>query len=72
MRQPRNTLNGNQAVVQREASRLCPVCDTPLEPYAEADIGVGVQQFGPWGCPRCHWCEPEESSPLEPATDPAF
>src|SRR5437667_7895498 len=29
----------------------------PLEPYASADIGVGVQDFGPWGCPVCHWVE---------------
>ena len=40
--------------------RLCPQCQTPLEPYAEVDIGVGVLQGGPWGCPRCHWVEPLE------------
>jgi len=40
-----------------DTPRLCPLCQTPLEPYAEADIGVGVQQFGPWGCPQCHWVE---------------
>jgi hypothetical protein len=36
----------------------CPNGCGPLEPYAEADIGVGTQQFGPWGCPVCHWIEP--------------
>lgn len=40
--------------------RLCPKCGTELEPYASADIGVGVQDFGPWGCPQCHWVEPQE------------
>lgn len=38
-------------------NRLCPNCKTPLEPYAEVDIGVGVMQGGPWGCPACHWIE---------------
>ena len=38
----------------------CPQCGTELEPYAEVDIGVGVMQGGPWGCPACHWVEPEE------------
>jgi hypothetical protein len=28
-----------------------------LEPYAEVDIGVGVMQGGPWGCPVCHYVE---------------
>ena len=41
--------------------RLCPKCGTPLEPYGEVDIGVGVQQFGPWGCPACHWVEGDEA-----------
>ena len=40
----------------------CPQCaehgiKTDLEPFGEVDIGVGVQQFGPWGCPVCHWYE---------------
>lgn len=37
--------------------RTCPKCQTPLEPYAEVDIGVGIMQGGPWGCPACHWVE---------------
>jgi hypothetical protein len=52
----------------------CPQCaehgvETELEPYAEVDIGVGVMQGGPWGCPVCHYVEdniwnicPEEDS----------
>ena len=43
--------------------KLCPKCGTELEPYAEVDIGVGMLQGGPWGCPVCHWVEPEESEP---------
>lgn len=43
----------------------CPKCGTRLEPYAEVDIGVGTLQGGPWGCPACHWVEPQEPSPLE-------
>jgi hypothetical protein len=38
----------------------CPKCGTECEPYAEVDIGVGVMQGGPWGCPACHWVEPDE------------
>ena len=37
--------------------RKCPQCGGELEPFASADIGVGVQDFGPWGCPLCHWSE---------------
>ena len=44
-------------------NKPCPQCGTELEPYAEVDIGVGMLQGGPWGCPRCHWIEPEESGP---------
>ena len=35
----------------------CPECGTKCEPFATADIGVGVHDFGPWGCPACHWME---------------
>ncbi len=45
----------------------CPKCGTELEPYAEVDIGVGVMQGGPWGCPACRWVEPEEDYGLLPA-----
>jgi hypothetical protein len=38
----------------------CPKCGTECEPYAEVDIGVGIMQGGPWGCPACHWIEEEE------------
>lgn len=41
----------------------CPKCGTRLEPYAEVDIGVGTLQGGPWGCPACHWVEPQEQLP---------
>lgn len=41
----------------------CPKCGTRLEPYAEVDIGVGTLQSGPWGCPACHWVEPQEPMP---------
>lgn len=40
----------------------CPKCGTECEPYAEVDIGVGVMQGGPWGCPACHWVEPDDDS----------
>jgi hypothetical protein len=39
---------------------LCPKCGMEMEPYAEVDIGVGVMTGGPWGCPACHWVEPQE------------
>lgn len=44
-------------------ARTCPNCATALEPYAEVDIGVGTLQGGPWGCPRCHYVEPQEPVP---------
>lgn len=40
----------------------CPECGTECEPYAEVDIGVGTMQGGPWGCPACHWVEPDDDS----------
>lgn len=43
----------------------CPECGTELEPFASADIGVGVQDFGPWGCPSCHWVEDCEDEVLD-------
>jgi hypothetical protein len=36
----------------------CPKCKSECEPSGEVDIGVGIQQFGPWGCPACNWVEP--------------
>lgn len=45
----------------------CPNCGTKLEPYAEVDIGVGVMQGGPWGCPECHYVEDESEPELRPA-----
>jgi hypothetical protein len=42
--------------------RACPNGCGPLEPFATADIGVGVQNFGPWGCPLCHYVD----EPFEP------
>lgn len=48
---------------ERSNSHCCPKCGTELEPYAEVDIGVGMLQGGPWGCPACHWVEPEEPLP---------
>lgn len=42
------------------SDRKCPRCGTELEPFGEVDIGVGVQTFGPWGCPACHWIEADE------------
>lgn len=47
--------------------RACPNGCGPLEPFAVADIGVGVQEFGPWGCPVCHWVEPTEGELEEAA-----
>lgn len=41
----------------------CPKCGTDCEPFAVADIGAGVQQFGPWGCPDCHWVEAYDDEP---------
>jgi len=43
----------------------CPDCGTECEPYAEVDIGVGVMQGGPWGCPACHWVESEDGGVRE-------
>lgn len=31
----------------------CPYCGTEME-CDTVDIGVGEQQSGPYGCPRCH------------------
>jgi len=39
----------------------CPVCGAWCE-RDEVDNGVGMQPAGPWGCPLCHWVEPD---PLE-------
>lgn len=47
----------------------CPKCGTECEPYAEVDIGVGVMQGGPWGCPACHWIEPEEDFGISKADE---
>ena len=47
----------------------CPKCNTECEPYAEVDIGIGVMQGGPWGCPACHWVEPDEDFGLLPADE---
>jgi hypothetical protein len=49
----------------------CPECGTECEPYAEVDIGVGVMQGGPWGCPACHWIEPEDDPVLKELDDQA-
>lgn len=38
----------------------CPNGCGPLEPFAEVDIGVGVMQGGPRGCPVCHWTERDD------------
>jgi hypothetical protein len=51
----------------------CPECakhgvETECEPFAEVDIGVGVQTGGPWGCPVCHWVE-EGMEGLRPMND---
>lgn len=34
----------------------CPRCGGETE-VDEVDIGVGMQQCGPRGCPACHWVE---------------
>lgn len=49
-----------QAPLAEDPGGRCPKCGTRLEPYAEVDIGVGTLQGGPWGCPACHWVEPQE------------
>lgn len=54
----------NDSPTEKSLGGRCPKCGTRLEPYAEVDIGVGTLQGGPWGCPACHWVEPEEPSPL--------
>jgi len=42
----------------------CPNGCGDLEPFAEVDIGVGVQKFGPYGCPVCHYVEPHSEDDL--------
>jgi len=32
----------------------------------EVDIGVGVMQAGPYGCPACHYVEGEIDDAAEP------
>lgn len=39
--------------------RSCPNGCGPLEPYASTPIG----DFGPWGCPACHYIEQRTSNP---------
>lgn len=35
----------------------CPHCGSPCD-CDTADIGVSVQQIGPWYCADCRWTEP--------------
>jgi hypothetical protein len=46
---------------------ICPRCggDTEVD---EVDIGVGMQQCGPRGCPVCHWVEGDPAA--LPMVDP--
>lgn len=36
----------------------CPDCGGECE-RDEVDNGIGMDACGPWGCPECHWVEPQ-------------
>lgn len=38
---------------------ICPECGSECE-RDEVDVGVGTVAAGPWGCPACHWAEPDD------------
>jgi len=38
--------------------KLCPQCGEPCE-RDMVDVGIGEIPSGPWGCPNCHWVEPD-------------
>lgn len=50
--------------------RFCPNGCGELEPHTEVDIGVGVQTFGPWGCPVCHYIEDDQGGVMVPLGEP--
>lgn len=43
----------------------CPKCGAECE-RDMVDVGIGEIPAGPWGCPECHWVEPNPG-----AVDPA-